>query len=317
MSECWAATQALCVVQNQTVESDPPPSPESRAPHVVATTKRRVAAASRQGHEWVERQDPASRSGVAISAWRHYQEVEGPLQSALLSLYVLVAVFPALLVMEAYLDSHPGALANDLVHQYGLSTQTASVLRGVLSQSRTHELGAALLAIASALFFGLGFGRVLQLVHARAWQLSLRRTQIDQVFYALVLLCLYGLMLLLLFQLKELRGAASWVGPTLALGWIGLLVLFFVWAPWLLTHQRIAVRDLLPGAALTAVGLVVLMLLSSFVMELWVDLYARDYGGFGVVLAIYFWILLSSGVIVWGASLSPALAERRALRVRS
>ena len=75
--------------------------------------------------------------------------------------------------------------------------------------------------------------------------------------------------------------------------------------------------DLLPGAALTAVGLVVLMLLSSFVMELSVDLYARDYGGFGVVLAIYFWIVFSSAVIVWAASLSPALAERRALRVRS
>ena len=62
---------------------------------------------------------------------------------------------------------------------------------------------------------------------------------------------------------------------------------------------------------LTAVGLVVLMLLSSFVMESWVNLYARDYGGFGVVLAIYSWILFSSGVIVWAASLSPALASSR------
>jgi uncharacterized BrkB/YihY/UPF0761 family membrane protein len=94
-------------------------------------------------------------------------------------------------------------------------------------------------------------------------------------------------------------------------GWVGLLIVFFVWAPWLLTHKRIARRDLLPGAVLTAFGLVALMLISSFVMELWVNLYARDYGGFGVVLAIYFWILFSSGIIVWAASLSPALAERR------
>ena len=67
---------------------------------------------------------------------------------------------------------------------------------------------------------------------------------------------------------------------------------------------------------LTASGLVALMLISSFVMELWVNLYARDYGGFGVVLAIYFWLLFSSGIIVWAASLSPALAERRDLRRR-
>ncbi|PWU24796.1 MAG: hypothetical protein C5B48_04590 [Candidatus Rokuibacteriota bacterium] len=281
---------------------------------MLGKTRARVGAASQRGQAWVERQDPGSRSGVAIGAWRRYQGVDGPLQSALLSLYVLVAVLPALLVMEAYLDAHPGALATHLVHHYGLSGQTASLLRGVLVQDRKHELFAALLAIASALFFGLGFGRVLQLVHTRAWGVSLPRKQIDQGLYAIVLLGLYGLILLLLVQLKELAGSPSWVGLTLALGWVGLLVFFFVWAPWLLTHKLVTRRDLLPGAVLTAVGLVVLMLLSSFVMEFWVDLYARDYGGFGVVLAIYFWIAFSSAVIVWAASISPALAERREFR---
>jgi membrane protein len=91
-------------------------------------------------------------------------------------------------------------------------------------------------------------------------------------------------------------------------------VVFFVWAPWLLTHKRIGRRDLLPGAVLTALGLVVLMVISSYVMGFWVDLYARDYGGFGVVLAIYFWIAFSSAVIVWAASFSPVLADRRTLR---
>ena len=44
-------------------------------------------------------------------------------------------------------------------------------------------------------------------------------------------------------------------------------------------------------------------------MQFGVD--ARDYGGLGVVLAIYFWIAICSGIIVWAAALSPALAERR------
>jgi uncharacterized BrkB/YihY/UPF0761 family membrane protein len=262
----------------------------------------------------VDRQDPASPTGVGIGAWRRYRALEGPLQSALLSVFVLVAVLPALLVMEAYLDSHPGALAEHLVHHYGLSGVTAGLLRGVLRQGRVHELGAAVLAIAGALVFGLGFGRVLQLVHARAWRLELPTKQTDHGLYAAVLLALYGLILLLLFQLTELKGGPSWVGRALALGWVGLLVLFFVWAPWLLTHKRIGRRALLPGAILAALGLVLLMLVSSYVMELWVDLYARDYGGFGVVLAIYFWLALSSAVIVWSASFSPALAERRDLR---
>jgi membrane protein len=124
---------------------------------------------------------------------------------------------------------------------------------------------------------------------------------------------MYGLILLLLVQVSELKGSPRWVEATLALGWAGFLVLFFVWAPSLLTHKLIKRRDLLPGAALTALGLVVLMLVSRYVMQFWVDLYARDYGGLGVVLAIYFWIAFSSELIVGTASLSPALADRRKL----
>jgi membrane protein len=261
---------------------------------------------------WVERQEPESVPGVAIEAWRRYRAVDGPLQSALLSLYILIAVLPALLVMEEYLDPHPNALAEQLSHHYGLSTETAALLRSVLVEGRAHELGSALLAIAGALFFGVGFGRVLQLVHARAWRLELPTRQSDYALYTFVLLAVYGLILLLLVQLTELKDSASWIGKLLGVGWIGLLVLFFVWVPRLLTHGRISRRDLLPGAALTAVGLVVLMFVSSFVMEPWVDLYARDYGGLGVVLALYFWIAFSSAVIVWAAALAPALAQRRA-----
>jgi membrane protein len=274
----------------------------------------RTAGVSRRGREWAERQDPGSPAGVAISAWRQYRAVDGPLQSALLSLYVLVAVIPALLVMEEYLDPHPDSLANSLVHHFRLNVPTASLIHGVLDEGKAHELGSALLAIAGALFFGLGFGRVLQLVHARSWQLALPTRQTDQALYAGVLVGLYGLLLLLLVQVSELKGSPRWVGAILALGWIGLLVLFFIWAPWLLTHKLIKRRDLLPGAVVTALGLVVLMLASSYVMQFWVDLYARDYGGFGVVLAIYFWLAFSSALIVGTASLSPALAERRNLQ---
>jgi len=285
------------------METTPSKSPTS----IFADITRRVG-------EWADARDPGSASGVAVGAWRRYRRVDGPLQSALLSLYVLVAVLPALLVMEEYLDPHPNSLANSIVHHYDLNAPTASLIRNVLAEGHSHELGSALLAIGGALFFGVGFGRVLQLVHARAWQLSFPNKAADQAAYGAVLLGLYGLIALLLIQLTELKGSPGWVGWLLALGWIALLVVFFVWAPWLLTHKLVTPRDLLPGALLTSVGLVVLMLASSYVMQFWVDLYARDYGGFGVVLAIYFWIALSSAVIVWAASLSPALADRRNAR---
>jgi membrane protein len=274
----------------------------------------RLRDLSRRGHDWVERQDPSSRSGVAIGAWRRYRAVEGPLQSALLSVYILVAVVPALLVMEEYLDPHPNALASSLVHHYRLNASTAELIHNVLGAGRSHELGSALIAIVSALVFGIGFGHVLQLVHARAWQLELPTGLLDTVGYGAVLAGLYGLLMLLLLQLNEFHPRSAVVKALLGIGWIGFLTLFFVVAPWLLTHKQLRTRDLLPGAVLTALGLVALMVVSRFFMQYWVDLYARDYGGLGVVLAIYFWIAFSSAVIVWAASLSPALAERRSVR---
>ncbi len=257
---------------------------------------------------------PARRPVWRSARWRRYATVDGPRQSALLSLYILVAVVPALLVMEEYLETNPAALANHMAHHYGLSAPTASLVRGVLAQDRVHELGSALLAIAGALFFGLGFGRVLQLVHARAWRIALPSRQTDQARYAVVLLGLYGLILLLLVQLAELAGGPSWARFALTPGWIALLVVYFAWVPRVLTHKLIGWRDLLPGAVLTASGLVSLMWISRFVMESWVNFYARDYGGFGVVMAIFFWIAFSSAVIVAAASLGPPLAERRNLR---
>jgi uncharacterized BrkB/YihY/UPF0761 family membrane protein len=107
-----------------------------------------VAAVSRRGHEWVDRQDPGSVKGVGIDAWRRYRAVDGPLPSALLPLYFLTAIVPALLVVEEYLETGPTALANSLVDHYNLSGQTADLLRSVLGQSRDHKLGSALLGTA-------------------------------------------------------------------------------------------------------------------------------------------------------------------------
>lgn len=271
-----------------------------------------VRTASARVSEWANRQDPASWPGVAVGTWRRYEEIDGPLQSALLALYILVAVLPALLVMEEYLETDPFALATALTRHFALSAATASLLRGVLSHDRAHELGSALLAVAGALFFGLGLGRVLQLVHARAWNVALPSRQADQGRYALVLLGLYGLILLLLVQQTYLSYGASWVRFALTPVWVALLALYFAWTPRLLTHKLVRWRDLLPGAVLTAAMLVLLMWVSRYALEYWIDFYAQDYGGFGVVMAIFFWIALSSAMIVAAASMGPPLAARRA-----
>ena len=100
----------------------------------------------------------------------------------------------------------------------------------------------------------------------------------------------------------------------LDVGWLALLLLFFVWAPRLLLHHRVSARDLLPGAVFTLAGLVGLRLISSLLFTHWLNWYSSTYGAFGIIIALFFWIILEGTLLVLAAALSPALAERRDLR---
>ena len=291
---------------------------QQRTKRVVRGSRQRVAAATRRGQQWAEHQTPETTPGVAIDAWRRYRTVDGPLQSALLTLYLFLAVVPSMIVMEEWVERKPGALATHIVRHYHFSAATATLIRSVLVHGRAHELQTALIAIVGALAFGIGFGRVLQLVHVRAWGLTLPHHRLQEIRHVVVLVAVYGLLMLLVIQLGELRAvdAPGWAGFALVPVWAALLVGFFVWAPRYLTYNLLNRRDVLPCAVVTAAALIVLMLASRYLMEWWINWYALDYGGFGVVMAMFFWFAFGSAAIVWAASLAPVLAQRRELRSR-
>jgi uncharacterized BrkB/YihY/UPF0761 family membrane protein len=263
---------------------------------------------------WVESGDAASTRHTALSWWQHYCLIDGPLQSLLLTVYVFFAIVPALLVLAAYLEHNPAALANHLVGQYHLSGSAAHKINNLLVGDKRHDVIPTAFAIVSVLIFGLGFGRVLQLVYGRSWGLHVREKLSDQIRFAVVLLVLFGLISLFLIQTAEVdtHRHPRWANAAFAPGWLLLLFGFFVWAPRYVTHHRLSARDLAASSALTSVGIVFLMYVSTFAMAPWINFYfGTDYGGLGVMMALFFWLGLSASVIVFAASLSPVLAGRR------
>ena len=42
--------------------------------------------------------------------------------------------------------------------------------------------------------------------------------------------------------------------------------------------------------------------------------YSKSYGALGIVMAIFFWLVIAATILVLAAALSPALAHRRDLR---
>ena len=291
----------------------PPPSRVRRAYSSAAT---HGAAVTERSRLWIENQEPSSRKGATIGWVRRYQAADGQLYALLLSAYLFLTALPLALVGSSYLYDDSTALAHRLEHRLGLGTSTSSLLDSVLAGSSGHKLSAALIAVIDLCFFGLGFGRALQLAHARSWGIDLRKSVVaDQLRYLEVLGGLFVLLLVFMWQTRALKGQPSWSAALLDVVWVAVLVGFFVWAPWLLLHRRIPARHVLPGAVFTVGCFVLLRLISGLLLKHWLDWYSQTYGALGIVMAIFFWIILFATVMVLAAALSPALAARRDARL--
>jgi hypothetical protein len=121
-----------------------------------------------RGRLWIENQDPASRKGATIGWVRRYQAADGQLYAVLLTAYVFLTVVPLLLLEGSYLYSDPLAVAHRIEQRLKLEGATSKLLDDAMTGASGHKLAAVLIAAIDLFFFGLGFGRVLQLVHARS-----------------------------------------------------------------------------------------------------------------------------------------------------
>ena len=289
-----------------------------KSPHVPAPARRAVAAGTsvyERGSLWIANQEPASRKGATVGWVRRYQAADGQLYAVLLSAYFFLTMLPVLLVTVSYVYRDPTALAHRMEHRLNLHGQTAALFSTIMVGVGEHKLSAVAIAIIDLFFFGLGFARVFQLVQARSWRIDLRKSVIaDQARYAAVLGAMVLGVIVFVLQTKALRGDPSWIGWVLDVGWLALLLWFFVWAPRLLLHHRVTTRDLIPGAVFTVLGLIGLRIISSLLLTHWLNWYSTTYGAFGIIIAIFFWIILEGTMLVLAAALSPALAERRNLR---
>jgi len=280
-------------------------------------TREAVSSAIDRSSSWIERQEPGSRSGATVGWFQLYLRADGPLYAMLLSAYVFITVIPATLVIATYVYSDPGRLSDRLVNRLNLGSSTSTLLHGVLVGASSHRLLSTVIAVANVVLFGSGYGRILQLAHARAQRLDLGTSRLrDHERYFAVLVALVGLVTLWLVQTTKVTDTST-LGLLTAPLWLAGFVAYFVWAPRLLLHHRVTARQILPGAVFVAFGVVALRLASRVLLARWLTWYSTNYGGFGIVLAIFSWLVLFGTLVVVGAALSPPLAERRELLIRN
>jgi Virulence factor BrkB len=109
-------------------------------------------------------------------------------------------------------------------------------------------------------------------------------------------------------------GLSTWATWALIPVWFSAVLAVFTFLPWILLHRQITVRQLLPGALLMTLGLVGMRIISQILFVNWLVWYSSYYGGFGIVMALFFWLMIASTIIVIAAALSPALSAHREAR---
>jgi membrane protein len=308
-----------------TAENTKTPTPEDPGDQTQERFSDRVVDLATRAFAWTERytakaqawadgQEEHSRSGVAVGWFARYRRADGQLFALLLAAYFFVTLLPAAIAMGSYAGGDPKAVAARVISRLHLTGQTATLTRDVLEGAGGHQLTATLIAVVSVMTFGLGIGRTLQLVYGRVWGIPATRGLVDQARYLLWLLVFLAGCLLYVMEEALLRSASGWIEWALAPLWVAAIVGLLAWSPVFLLHSRITIRDAMPGALLATAGLVGLRALSSVLFTNWLNWYSTYYGGIGIVMAIFFWLVLATSLLIITSALSPAYAVRRARR---
>lgn len=259
--------------------------------------------------DWLRSRADTSLGRLSLLWFRRYFEASRN-SGAAAAAYVTLSVLPAALVVIAFFNLARGdenAFAQRLITHMNLDGSTASLVHDLFGTTANNVLAASVTVVIGFLVWGISIGQIYQDVYARAWRIHVGSAA-DQVLFTIWFFVLSGLIALAIVAGSELR-TAGWLAVLPV--WIAGSMVFWLWTPRFLLHRKISVRSLLPGA-----------LLATFVVggtiatsPLWIgptlNQNAKAFGSFGVVLALFAYILIGVTLSMVCAVFGPVWAEWR------
>jgi len=222
-------------------------------------------------------------------------------RSLALGAQALLALIPMLMVLGAFM---PHAWVQGVVQQIrdvvGLRDDVMEPVRemALTRQARQAQTGIAGLVVSLA--SASSFSRALQRMYARTWELPARggvRALRSSLLWIIGWLLMLQLTALLLGSVSGL----PYSGPLQTFVQLTANTLLWWWTSRLLLGGRVSWRQLLPGAALTALLVVVLNRMSKLFMPAFTRSNLDQFGPLGVVFAVGSWLVVFGGVLVVAA----------------
>jgi membrane protein len=219
------------------------------------------------------------------------------------------ALFPLLIVYSAVAPlTSANGFAETIIKRLHLSGATADSVREVFAPAAAVNQSVTVIGFVLVLFSALALARALQRMYELCYELP--AVGIRGTPWHLLWLALIPAYFSLRPVVSDIGGGVWRVIASLLLGVVAWLL-----TPYVLLGRRLHWRELLPGAALTAIGMTVLMAFSLVYLPHSLSTSAKQFGAIGIAFALLSWLVLAGFVLVGtaaaGALARQLLADRR------
>jgi membrane protein len=275
----------------------------------MKTVTQRFGGRRRAVQEWLVRRADTATSRLALLWFRRYFEASQN-SGAAATIYAFLSVAPLLLAVTGFFHvagSDTNAFSERLIDHNNLTGTTAELVRDTFGSAADNALAATLAAVVGFLIWGIGIGQIYQDVYARAWRIQVR-TLSDQARFTVWFFVFNGLLVLFLVSAGELRRAGL---VALLPAWLVGSTAFWLWTPRYLLRRQIGLRALLPGALLASVVIGGAIATSPLFLGPTLSADGKQFGSFGVVVALLAWAFVLVTLSLVCAVFSPVWAEWR------
>jgi membrane protein len=241
-------------------------------------------------------------------AWLRLREVEFLDRGVVLAAQAFLALFPMLIVVAAVLPNAAGqGIVNVTRTRLGIAGTTEESLGQLIAAREDIQGSVGVISVFMLIVTATSFTRVLQRVYERAWQLPPAGARAS--WRGLVWLVGAIAYLGLLGFAARLTARLPYATPARALGAVVAAFCLWWWSQRMLTARRVRWRALIPGAALSAVGMLTLSVLSARIVPRMIESNQSTLGTAGVIFALVSWLIVIGTVLVVTATVGALLAQ--------
>jgi membrane protein len=240
-----------------------------------------------------------------------FLRMEGIDRCLVLSSQAFTALIPLLIVVSAV--APPGGaevVARTIITKFGLSGASAASVEQLFAVEGVSQSLVGAGSFLLMLYSGVSFTRRLQKMYRAAWgqQKADARGNVLAVVALVALLVEFIAVYAIMSLVHTLP--ADWL---LALP-LAVLTGLVPWTsiPFLLLDRDVYWRRLLVTGGLTALAMAIYGTTTTLYMPEMIERYTRDFGLFGVTIALIGWLLGAAGIVVAGAAIGVELDQSRA-----